>query len=606
MPEDNENPTPENEKPKEGLENLRPFMEGAGVEVPADLKKSTPYLYINAPVDEMANSVADFLRGKHLLFRRGREEIVTIDEDTGHQRVMTPNRLRTWLPDTAGLIPVIKFDKESGKPIKGELDTKQTSGILSCDALLFKLPSIEAVNPVPIPVFSDELDERDDPKRRGFKKLQLSPFGYHAPTKSYTIHGGLQYDEDMDPNEAVRFFRNLFRYFPMDDRSTAVHLSAMLSVFCRRIYVGRTPMFLYNSNLGGSGKSKLAECAVMPVHGRPGSTSYDQFQQKDVKSDLDSIANTYKPYVLFDDFELPGDTQLRSNHLNRWLTADVWESRTYGKNTERRDIPLEAVTLMTGIKFNLEGQLRRRTLFIDLFAKQKASERVLPEDAVLITTSFMRDPERRKQLLSAMWAMVRWWDDHGRNGTGTRPLESFEDWSAVVPGIVFNCGFANALEKFEAADAGDIEGAELAELVRLLIKENLVDKGLTRATVMMVDIIRTARKNELFEAKLWSLEQVMNELENKRFKWRTTDREGNPLDDGHGGEKTEDELTREDKLEQAAEWQNAAIGSKWGKYFKKLVTAGQYFECDGRWWQFGSRDKTRGSKYEITLLEDTK
>jgi len=202
--------------------------------------------------------------------------------------------------------------------------------------------------------------------------------------------------------------------------------------------------------------------------------------------------------------------------------------------------------------------------------------------------------------------MVRWWDDHGRHDTGGRPLESFEDWSEVVPGIVMHCGFGNALEAFEMADAGDIEGAELNDLVRLLIKEHLVDKKLTRATVMMTDIVRTARLNELFEAKLWSLDQVMTELEAKRHKWRLTDRDGNPLPDGNGGNKVESELTLEDKREQAAEWQNAAIGSKWGKYFKKLVTAGQYFECEGRWWEFGSRDNARGSKYEITLLEDVK
>ncbi len=585
----------------EGGEHLRPFFETAGVTPPEDLRKAAPYLHIGQPIDDLANGVADFLRGKGLLFRGVDDEISTIDEATGKLRAMTAQRLRTWLPQSAGLVPVEKFDKETGKAIKGELDQKQTSGILASDSLRLKLPLIEAVNPVPMPVFLDELDER------GKRKLVLSPMGYHPATRVYTIHGGLQFDEGMSLEDAVGYLRKLFGFFPMDQRSLAVHIAAMLTLFCRRLFPGRTPLFLYNSNLGGSGKSKLAECAITPVHGRPKAIGYDQFDQKALKAELDSLANTFEQYVLFDDFELPGETQMRSNHLNRWLTGDVWGSRTYGSNTDRRDIPLESVTLMTGIKLNLEAQLRRRTLYIDLFAKQKASDRNLPKEAILITSSFIRSPERRRELLAAMWAIVRHWDEMGRPGTqqtGQKPLDAFEDWSEVVPPMVMAAGFANALEPFEAGDAGDIEGGELATLVRSLIKEHLIDKGLTRATVTMIDIIRTARMQELFEKELWSIDQVMAELESKRHKWKVVDRHGKPIPDGHGGEKTESELTLEDKRDQAAEWQNASIGSRWGKYFRKVVTAGQHFECGGRIWQFGSRDKARGSKYEITAVDD--
>lgn len=600
MPEKPMSPGDEDPAPQEGNESLRPFFETAGVTPPEDLRKAAPYLHIGAPIDELANQVADFLRGKGLLFRGVDDEIVTIDEATGKKRPMTANRLRTWLPQSAGLIPVMKFNKETGKAIKGELDHKMTSGILASDGLRLKLPLIEAVNSAPMPVFLEELDER------GLRKMVLSPMGYHAESKIYTIHGGLHYDEEMSLEDAVKFLRHLFGFFPMDQRSLAVHVAAMLSLYCRRLFQGRTPLFLYNSNLGGSGKSKLAECAIMPLYGRPEAIGYDQFDQKAVKAELDSQANTFAPYVLYDDFELPGDTQLRSNHVNRWITGDVWGSRTYGSNTERRSIPLDAVTLMTGIKLNLEAQLRRRTLFIDLFAKQKAADRALPKEATLITSSFIRSTERRRELLAAMWALVRHWDAMGRpccERTGQRPLDSFEDWSEVVPPLVMSCGFANALEAFEAGDAGDIEGSELSTLVRCLIREHLIEKGLTRATVTMVDIVYTARKHELFEAKLWSIDQVMAELESKRHKWKVTDRHGNPLPDGQGGDKVESELTIEDKREQAAAWQGASIGSKWGKYFKKLVTAGQHFECGGRMWEFGSRDNARGSKYEITAVE---
>jgi hypothetical protein len=303
--------------------------------------------------------------------------------------------------------------------------------------------------------------------------------------------------------------------------------------------------------------------------------------------------------VLFDDFELPPDVQLKSNHLNRWLTCDIWESRTFGKNTERREIPIEAVTLMTGIKFNLEGQLRRRTLFIDLFLRQSARERELPKDTILITSSFIRNPERRAELLAAMWALVRFWDDNDRRGYGAKALESFEDWSAVVPAIV-HPGFGDCLEAFEAPDAGDLMTTEFTKLATALIQRHCVDAQLERCQITMRDVIRTARLEGLFTKELWTLEQVMAELEqSNKFKWRTTDAHGEPILDDKGMEKTVEELTEAEKREQAAEWSNQSINSAWGKAFKRGAVDGQYFRVDGRFWEFGKRGSARGSTFEL-------
>lgn len=600
---DDEPTTPPSDESPEGFEALRPFFEGAEVPAPEDLRKSTPFLRVKSPIDEMASTVADFLRGKNLLFRRGMRDVGTIDEATGEWLPMTPTRLLTWLPKTAGLIPITSFDKETGRASKGQLEVGQAAAILADDELLLKLPLIEAVNPVPMPVFYEVLDERGLESRKGFRKIAPSPLGYHAATKTYTIHGGLHYDESMDPDEACKYLKELFRWFPMDRRSLAVQLAAMLSVYCRRIYVGRCPMFVFTSNLGGSGKSKLAEVAISPVHGRPSATGYDQYQQKDLKSDLDSVVNTYRPVLFFDDFELPPDVQIKSSHLNRFITGDTWESRTFGKNDERRAIENEVTVMMTGIKLNLEGQLRRRTLFVDLFARQKVGERKLPKEAILITSSFIRNPDNRRKLLSAMWALVKFWDDNDRPVSGVSPLESFEDWSDVVAAIVMP-GFGNCLEEFEAPDAGDVVTAEFRKLAECLITKYAVTPTKTRTRITMRDIIREARLQGLFSNVLGTLEQTMTQLEqNPRHKWRVTDADGNPLMDDHGFERKEDELTKQEKEQQAAEWTDRSLDSAWGKAWKKGCVDGLFFRVDGRFWEFGKRGSGRGSVFEITWVE---
>jgi hypothetical protein len=261
---------------------------------------------------------------------------------------------------------------------------------------------------------------------------------------------------------------------------------------------------------------------------------------------------------------------------------------------------------MTGVKLDLEAQLRRRTLFVDLFTQQSARDRKIPDDALMITTSFIRNEEMRKKLLSAMWGLMREWDDSGRPKTPHRALESFEEWSALVPSIVSGVGFSNCLAPFVAPDAGDTRTQEFKDLSEALIREHCIKPKKEMAMVTMRDIIRAARLNGLFGAVLWTLEQVISELDSSsKFKYKFEDREGRPLLDADGNPKlNESELTDAEKADQAAEWSNQSINSTWGKAFKAGAVDGLWHEIDGKFWEFGDRGSSKRSQFKLRLVPE--
>ena len=96
-----------------------------------------------------------------------------------------------------------------------------------------------------------------------------------------------------------------------------MQVAAMLTVFCQTMLKDghRSPMFVYNANMVGSGKSLLAQIALIPVHGSADTHGF--YTTEEMKKELDTHALEMTPYMFFDDqwgF-------VKSSHLNAFLTA---------------------------------------------------------------------------------------------------------------------------------------------------------------------------------------------------------------------------------------------------------------------------------------------
>lgn len=609
-------------------EKLRPAYEAAGLPLPEGAVLACPVLYVGGegsrpPIQRVARCVSDLLAGKNLLFLRGKE-IGEIDMITGEWTPMTPQVFVTWIVDRAGILPISGYDtdKETGKrrPIESEMGVEQARIILASPNLRIKLPHVRQINRVKLPVFRQVLDERDSPARKGFRKIELLQPGYDAETETFTTAGGEDFNERLDPNEAALWLQKLLRDFPWGDveRSKSVFVCAFLTLFCRNLYLGKAPMFLFVSNLPGSGKSMLTRVCIEPVVGMDSTapSGWNRDDRQETRKELDAAAQEFSPYIWFDDVDR---CKVMGSDLNRWLTGKTWACRVMGTK-ERFKGPLYASTFLTGNGVTVDDNLDRRTLWVDLFAKQSSRDRKKDEDRIELDEGFFDDPDNMRQCLAVMWALVRWWDSDEmcRVVTKQRHIESFEGWSQIVPSIAACSGFTKGLVPYESPDTGNQEGREWKVLAAELIEEFCTKRSATSAEVTMRDVIRTARLHGLFQDKLLALDQVLKELEEKvmmkKFAWkrpaastgpkvvsqvRRKDEFGLDEEDEHEG------ISEADKRLQAAEWSDRSMDSAWAKAWRKAAVAGQWFTGkDGKIYQFGDRSSTKGSKFVIKVPEE--
>ncbi|MGE3748675.1 MAG: hypothetical protein AB7I98_03820 [Verrucomicrobiales bacterium] len=574
--------------PDPWLHKLRGMIREAGEELPDDLARVAPFVFVDLPADDMARKVAEVLRGRNLLFRRGRE-IGTINSN-GLWCAMTPSRFQTFLPVDAELIPYRKTETATGKIIKAEFSKQKLAAVLESDILINRTPEILRINRVRLPVFREAADEREKKERKGFTKIELSKEGFDAESGTWTCQSE-DFPEDMPPIEAVAFLMALLKHFPFSDKDRmAALIAGMLTVFCAGMFRGRPPMFLVNANLPGSGKSRLGQLILDIVFGSAGKSGYRYDRVDEVRKELDAKAQNFAGYVFFDD--LPKG-KVQSEDLNRWLTAKTWECRVMGSK-EMFSGPLQAITVMTGNQITLDDGIDRRTIIIDLYPRLRVGKRPLPEDAIPINDDFFEDAAMRSKILASLWSLVRHWDDSDRPGLAEfneKPLESFEGWSRIVPPMVLHAGWGNPLVKFEAADTGDRETRDFEKMAELLIKEKCIATGNNAAYVTMSDTISVCRRLGIFSEILGGAEAVLKDLENNpRHKWR--------IPDGAS------EVTDEEKLRQAAEWSDKSIQSRWGKKLPKSAIIGQYIECGGSWWEMGTRASTGKEKFQIRRIEE--
>lgn len=594
-------------------ERLRPLHEAAGVPQPDESAKTAPTLYVGTeksrpPPYRLADELGKLLQGRDLLFIRG-GELVTIDVVTGVCEIMDAHKFVTWVVQRAGIVlkKAMATDDDTGKQkvIEGDIGVDLARIILSSPNFRARLPVVESINRVRLPVWRDELDERKDPKRKGFKKIDLLPEGYDAATKSFTCLGW-HYDTELDPSEAIKWLMDLIRYFPWgdEDRSKAVFVQYFITLFCQSLYIGKAPLGLFVSNLPGSGKSKLAQLCIEPVEGNVGAPSGWNIEDKqETRKEMDAAAQDFAHHLWFDDVDR---IKVRSTDLNRWVTSKNWTCRVLGTG-KRFNGPLRAMTIMTGNGLSVDDNLDRRTLWVDLFARMKASERPKEADRIELTEAFFEDEEMMKKCLAVQYAMVRWWDECWRPRTKQRPIESFDSWCEVVASIVESCGFKNGLARYEAPDGGDVEGRDWKQLATSLIDEFCIAKACDKAEVTMRDVIRVARLQGLFQDVLGSLEQIQRDLEErvsmKKFKWKMVIQEYAPESEDDVTYFKEREPTVEECRLQAAEWTDKSMDSTWAKRFRKSAVAGQYFPGkDGRIYEFGDRCASRKSKFVLAVV----
>ena len=285
--------------------------------------------------------------------------------------------------------------------------------------------------------------------------LELLPHGFDSESLTLTDPNGCRYALDLDPDAGCSIIEDTLAEFPFPDaRSKAAAIAAMLTVFAGGILPdGSTaPCFVYLANAEGSGKTTLATLAGIPygaLAAKPAPTSEAEWAKR-----LLALVMSGQRLVILDNLR----GHLNSPSLEAYLTATHYGDRILGVSKEFEG-EADAVILITGNRLSLTPDMRRRSIFIELFmselrAEDRSFKRRLDSPAIM---------DIQPDLLAALWALVRKWDEAGRPGTA-RINASFPRWSEIIGGIVECAGFECPTAPAEIEDGGDTDTRDIAAL----------------------------------------------------------------------------------------------------------------------------------------------
>ena len=357
-------------------------------------------------------------------------------------RELTPDRLRHELARVANWV-----HGEQDEPAKPPVDVVR-------DVLATPNPQLPVLSRITdVPVLAPD------------GSLQTAE-GYHAAGQTYrTPRPGLKIPDipsepsPDDVNAAKTLILDMISEFPFVDEADRAHAVGLLLLpFVRDLIDGPTPNHLIEAPQAGTGKGLLADVLLTPACGTQVSTISEARDDDEWRKRITAQLRSARSVVLLDNVTRP----LNSGALASALTATVWEDRILGKS-ENLHIPVRCVWVTTANNPTMTTEIARRCIRIRLDAKV---------DRPWFRDGFKQKKLRgwalanRGELVGAALTLVQSWVCAGMPASEAKPLGSYEQWTAIVGGILGHVGIprflSNLLEFYEQAD---IEGSMWRQLV---------------------------------------------------------------------------------------------------------------------------------------------
>jgi len=396
-------------------------------------------------VSSFAAELGAMLQGHNLFARKGCA--FTLDHDGQKLEPADPAWLRTWVEKHVVPYVLTQAGKIELKICKTMPDDTARA-VLRSPQFLEQLPLVERFHPCPMPWLREN------------GKIELLPAGLDSDSRTFTADPGFQI-KSMPLADARAMFDYVLEEFawPEDGgRSKAVQISAMLTVFASGIMPqGSTrPVFLFVANSEGSGKTLLAILCGTPYRETPVETAPREDAEWAKK--LLSAVIAGRRLILLDNLK----GHLNAPALEAYTTSPHFSGRILGVSKEFQG-EAGATVLITGNGLTISPDLRRRSLFVELFlrelrAEDRAFKRTL--DPVAIQTA-------RPDILSALWSLVREWDKSGRPKSSLLN-SSFPRWTDTIAGIVEFAGYGCPTAPAEIEGMGDTDTADFSTLAGLM------------------------------------------------------------------------------------------------------------------------------------------
>ena len=395
-------------------------------------------------------------------------------------KLMTAESFRTWSEQHAVCFHVDRSDDGPPLRIKKTMAVTEATAVLASGQFLKRLRPIRKLNQVRLPVL------------RQSGVIELLPVGYDAESQTFTFDSGLQYDESMSPATAKAVIDGLFSEFCFQEengRSLAVAIAGMMTVFAHSLLpqTALVPCFIVMANAEGAGKTLLVKVLVVPVYGNF-IAGTKPTNEEELRKRLTAAVMEASPYVCFDNVK----EHLDSGSLEAFLTTSIWSDRILG-SSKNFSGEKNTVVFATGNACTVSPDMRRRSLLVQLFMKEERAEarqfRRLLDVPYLI--------ERRGEILSALWVMVKMWVANGKPA-GSKTHSSFPEWAKTIAPIVENAGYSSPVVMPDIDCAADRDG----EGMRLLV--NGLAPGVPMRIFTFTEFVEYARQVGAFESIIGS------------------------------------------------------------------------------------------------------
>lgn len=511
-----ENGTPET-PPQMTAEMWRVMQDAAraaGLEVapPEGEKPSAPTLDLQMPWRRLGLELGGILKSRNIFLRAG--ELGRVNETTAEWETFEPKNFAGWVEE---------FVAWRWKGERAKLSGEQAAMLMAQFSFREQIRAIEGIHKVRVPVI------------RASGRAEWLAKGYDAETRIFTVPL-LAYPLDWTIEKATEYLDGVFCDFPWmrgedEDASTlkgnrayAVHLAAMVGVYCRACFPAGTlkPLMAYIANQQGSGKTVLALAAIAPVFGLAASNPLPK-NDDDLRKELDAAVQAFAPFLFFDDIPY-----LNSQHLNRFITSPRFAGRVLGSK-DQFDVPAVTQIFATGNDVKGSKDIALRSMCVELFyagdLKGRKFDKTIDED-------WLSRHETRCDMLAALAALVRHWD--AREGgvkahlDGMAGMPRFARFSKLTAGVVRAACYADPLSP--PLLPMDEEVDQIQDLLIAAASKSEKDESWTRE-----QLVNLARELELCEDLVGTAgDKDLDSASSKRFGYRMRPFRGRELMDKQG------------------------------------------------------------------------
>ena len=238
-----------------------------------------------------------------------------------------------------------------------------------------------------------------------------------------------------DAAAAAESLHTLVAEFPFKDLDhRAAWVAAVVTPFARFAVHGPCPMFVFDANAAGSGKTLLCDLVSLIGTGRSvGRTTYPASEEEMDKCTL-AMALGGARLVLFDN-QATG-TPIGGAALDGALTAQTRSGRVLGVSKFAQDVPFHALICCTGNNLGIRGDTLRRVVLCRL---ESAEERPEERDDFQIPDLLHHVRSRRGELAVAALTVLKAYVVAGRpvptygDGSKPKPMGApFDTWANLV------------------------------------------------------------------------------------------------------------------------------------------------------------------------------